>query len=101
MIGYQKLGSVLASRNQDSNGVVSALLLVEFSQSLAETMHFDTDAGVFAFLEVLWLAEDIDCDRVFGYRLGVFHQRFAANVAQQLREPARLPEGARGEDNRE
>jgi hypothetical protein len=43
-------------------------------------MYLNADAGIFALLEVLALAEDVDRDRVFGDWLGIF-QRFAADVA--------------------
>src|SRR5437660_7771111 len=55
MIAHQKLWGVLADRNHDPKGVVSALLLVVFGQSLAKAMYFNADTGVFALFEVLRL----------------------------------------------
>ena len=81
MIANYKLWGVLADRNYDPNGMVSTLLLVVFGQSLAKTMYFDADAGVFALFELLQLAEDVDRNGVFRDGLGVVHQRLAANVA--------------------
>jgi hypothetical protein len=60
--------------------VLSALLLVVFRQALTQTMYLNADVGIFALLEVLTLAKDVDRDRVFRDGLGVL-QRFATDVA--------------------
>src|SRR5262245_45619734 len=87
-----KQGSVFARGTHNPNRVAGALALVILRQPLAEAMHFHTYAGVLALLEVLRLAEDIDRNGVFRHGLGILHQRLAADVAQQLRQSARLPE---------
>src|SRR3954452_2298899 len=64
-------------------------------------MYFNTDTGVFALFKILRLTEDVNCDRVLGDRVGVVHHRLAANVTQELRKSARLPERARGQQDLE